>query len=320
MRRLPVALALVLVLPLACDRSELPGAPPALPPLLSAMPASAVQRGLFLSVGDAGFGSLLGLGDLRTAFGLGADDVTAVLESGEPPVTVLLGAFDVDVLADRFRELGYDVERRGGWRVLQRATPPPDAPPIVAAVPAAALREDLLVLGGAEDTAEVVDARVAADVGWIRRAAAALGPAATAAAFGPPPDVAARARRAGVDGRALLERAGVEVALAPYAGYVIGGPPTGVVALAYEGDGGGSDAAAALALRLATATVLDHPSRRTTDVLEPGAPRWRDAAGVVVLPVEWTDFDPARLRADLEAEALPWLVPLGGQRPADLGG
>jgi hypothetical protein len=295
----------------ACARDDgLPGAPGDLEDLLRLVPAAAVARGLFYTDqrAAAGFGTALPLAG--GALGLAADDVEQILESGEPPLTVLHGGIDGDAVDAALGRLGYRREERGSWRVYHRDGPPPaGAPPAVGAVPAAAVRDRVAVLGEAGEVAAAVDGVTPPP--WLLTLSGAAGPEAAAVALSPPPDPAREARRAGTTVDGVLDRHGVRASLGSYHGYALAWQPdgAGTVALVYAPEAGGADEAAALALRIATGRLVGDVARGPTDWWEPGAPRWREQAGVAVLPVRWRMFDPAVVRSDVSAERLLFLAP-----------
>jgi hypothetical protein len=323
-----VALLIALGLLAACNRAAgLPGAPDGLADLLQRMPATAADRGLYFSDlrasgPDDGFGTVLPFPSAGTSsLGFGLDDVTYVLESGGPPATVLAGAIDVRSVAAAAEAAGYTVARGGGWTVFTRNTATP-GDPLAAAVPSGAVRRGVVVLGDRPEVEAVVaGAETAADGGTWSRLAAAAGQDVIAAAMAPPPDVSAAARRMGVPEDAVLRRAGVDVTLRSYEGFLLAyggeddGDRPGVIALLFPPGGGGSDEAAAMARRLVLATVIDDPTRRFADHLEPGPPRWLEAARVVRMPVRWQVFDPDLIRADVELQRLAFLAPGGGEAP-----
>jgi hypothetical protein len=289
----------------ACGAGDgLPGAPDDLDTALAAMPATAVERGLFWSgdATDAPQGQWTAV-----ASSLSVSDVDAVLESGAPPASVLLGGFAAaDVVASGEAE-GFRATAAGRWSLL--------VAPREGFVPALAARDGVLVAGDLAEVQAVVDgADTAADVEWLRRLSRATGGDArhVALAPSPDPDLPQHVRRTGATAPALLRQAGVREPLPAYAGYAISAAGTrgpGAVALALHDEVDGPATASALAIRLSTTGMVGQPSRRLVDQLEPGGARWHEAAGVIRVPVDWQAFDAAALRRDVEAQALAFLVP-----------
>jgi hypothetical protein len=307
-RRLLLTLCAVALLALAC------GAEPAadqLNRLLAAVPQQAAERGVFVTLADAdeGFGSVLPLDALRSALDVGS--VTALAETGGAPLTVLIG--DIDAADVRAAAAGHGFAAReiAGWVVLRQGEQ--RSVPLLSAVPAAAVRDGLLVLGSAEEVAAVVDgAPSAATVPWIARSAEALAEEGQALAFGPPPerfDEAAAAQ--GTDVTSLLSAAGTRGELAPYEGYALTWTPggAGAVAVVHAPDTPTAEHAQALALRAATGPVLGEGRRSASDLLGGHGPRSDRPTGLVTLPVTWHTADLERLRNDIAAGRLVFLAP-----------
>lgn len=289
----------------ACGAGDgLPGAPHQLTDLHPNVPAAAAERGLFFNMG-----SVL---RLDGSLGFVPDQVDAVLESGAPPFTVLSGDFEPGEIERAAARWGYEERAVDGQRLLVRSGAlAGDAPPLVSAVPALALHGGVLLLGTPE---ELVAGGNGDPPEWLSRAVRALGPEITQAALAPAVRIDEHAERLGAEPAVLLSRHGAHAPLRPYEGYAIGrgADGRGVVVLVQAGGRGGPEQAAALAARLATTSVLGEPGRRLADAFDADGPRWLDEAAVVRLPVRWTDFDAARLRADVEGRLLVALVPEAG--------
>jgi hypothetical protein len=301
-----VCIAALLVTGCSAERAE-----DQLNRLLAAVPQQAAERGVFVSLGgaDEGFGSVLPLEGLRSALDIGS--VIAVAETGGAPLTVLIGEIAAADVRDAAAGRGFAAREIAGWVVLRQDEQGAD--PLLSAVPAAAVRDGLLVLGSAEEVAAVVDgAPSAATVPWIARSGEALAEGGRALAFGPAPqrfDDAAAAQ--GSDVSSLLSAAGARGELAPYEGYVLTWAPggEGALVLVHDPDTATAAHAEALALRAATGPVLGEGRRSAADLLTGRAPRSDRATGLVTLPVSWRTDDLERLRTDVAAGRLVFLAP-----------
>jgi hypothetical protein len=295
----------------ACTSGDgLPGAPDRLQEALEVMPATAVERGLFWSdLGDGG--EARGAASAALVATLGIDEVAAVLSSGGPPATVLLGRFSAGSVAETARGAGFSPVEEAGWTVLSA---PDDT-----FVPAVAVRDGVLLAGTlAEVQALVAGAPTAADIDWVARLRRAAGPDAAAVALAPAPDpgLAQHVRRSGSTAEALLQQAGVRRSLGPYEGFLISGPADGAegpgaVAIALGEGADGQEMTSALAVRLSTSGMVGEPTRRLADRLEPGGARLHESPAVVRLPVSWDTFDAEALQRDVESQSLAFLVPDG---------
>jgi hypothetical protein len=309
-RRLLASLLAAGLLGACASGDGLPGAPDALLSALEAMPATAVERGLFWT--DLGASrEVRDAASAELAATLHLDDLTAVLSSGGPPATVLLGRFSAAAVAETARAAGFRPGDGEGWTVLTASDD--------TFVPALAVRDGVLLAGAiAEVEALVAGAPTAADVGWVARLRRAAGQDAAAVALAPAPDptLAEHVRRSGSTAGALLQQAGVSRPLGSYEGFLISGPPDGTggpgaVAIALREGVDGQEMASALAVRLSTSGMVGEPTRRLADQLEPGGARLHESAAVVRLPVAWETFDAAALQRDVESQSLAFLVPDG---------
>lgn len=264
---------------------------------LQVMPADAVSRGLYFTAEGQTFASVYGIApgavsdDVTLAYGIHAEDVTAVLESGGPSVTVVLGDFPAGEVAQRFQSLGYEPVQAPGWTVLQQASDPQG--PLAAAVTRVAVRPDAVVLGSAADVDAVLDGSVAWSIDWVRHLVEGIPAASSSAALGPSYDEM-------VAGRGSPPPQGGAV----HTGWLLAfsgtaADRTGRVALAYGADAGPPDAGR-LAAAVGADPVIGQPGSGVA--LQPGDPAWDDRRGVAAVDVDATGPDAgwAQLRRLLE--------------------
>ena len=283
--------------------------------LLAAVPRSALERGLFLWSGppDGGFGSALPERALDAVLGVQPGDIEAVAESGGVPFTVLLGDLGADEAVETATAAGYEHAEVDGWALLRRAGEPRDA--LQAAVPAAAVRGRVVVLGPPDEVAGLVaGAPSASEVEWVSAVSRSVEEPLLALGRPLPSLLAA----AGGDAGALLQDQDARGDLPEWDGWAAAvaaegeaeaGQRSGALLLALPEGAADADAAGQLALRAATGPVLGG-GRRAADVLEGGAPTYESGTGLVRLPVTW-HVPPAALRQDVEASAYTFLVPSG---------
>jgi hypothetical protein len=264
---------------------------------LDYIPAAVVERGLYASsedgLFDSGFGLAPGRVDaaLEEAYGISGDQVTAVVESGAPPITVLVGRFDVEEVAAKFVNAGYERTTEQGWTVLRAGA---DAGgPLAAGVPMVALREDAIALGGDDDITALLTGPAAAATQWVPRVLAAVDGETTALALGP-----ARV----TDDPASASPQGWLLALQA----ADGERRAGQIAVAFTGDAG---PAAAGTLASAVRTSGPVGAGAQTLAFEAAEPTWDADAAVALVGVTAAGSDDAwaQLRTTLEAGNVPFL-------------
>lgn len=276
--------------------------------LLGAVPESVLGRGVSVWTGglEAGFVSVLPPRAVRDLLGVRPDAVEAVAESGGTPFTVLLADVRPTTVEEAAAAAGYELASMGPWTVLRRADG--GNGPLGSAVPAAAARRGMVVIGRPADVAAVVDGDPsAASVPWVAALLDGTGEGDVILA----PELARLEESAGEGGgaEAVLDRAGARGVLPHWEGWAVERDEGGEGAILLKLPAGEADAAAAtaLALRAATGPVLGS-GRRAADVVEGGAPRFSAPDGTVRLPVRWL-VDAATLRRDVERGALAFLLP-----------
>ena len=258
------------------------GPPELLARTLEVMPAPAAGAGLYFTAQAGTLESVYGFAPgrveptLERTYGIRGDDVTAVLESGGPATTVLLGSFAVDDIAGAFADLGYTVEESGGgWTQLVGGDQVQG--PLAAGAEAVALRRDAVVIGTAAETAAVVRDETPEQWDQVLRMAPAE---ASVVAFGPSYDEMVGDKVASPDAEGGAER---------YVGWLLafwgdGERREGVVVQQY--DGARAAVAGELAGRIGAAPVIGTAPGAIR--LEPQEPRWDADSGIATVSVTAT--------------------------------
>jgi hypothetical protein len=276
--------------------------------LLAAVPVTAVERGVALWEGgpEDGFRSAVPAAALAEVLGIPAEAVTAVAETGGTPLTVLRGAISAAEVAEAAAAAGYEAAEIGGWTVLRR--PGEAGTALQNAVPAAAVRGGLAVVGPPEEVAAAVDgAAAAATAAWVSALSEAAGEA-PGLLLGPPAErLAAAAEGSGEDLDGLLRRTGTRGDLPAWEGWAaVVGAEEAALLLAFP-PGSPREVAPAVALRVATGPVLG-AGRRADDLLDAAGPRFDPESGVLRLPGTWR-IDAADLRQEVERGSFAFLAP-----------
>ncbi len=248
------------------------------------LPPDLADRGVVVDPGGRPSDRVLALLDAD------ADAVDGIATTGAPEVLVVLGDLDDGAVTDALTGAGYTVTARvDGWTVLDRGAL---EDPAQLGIPAVAVTDGVVVVGGAEEVASVagehaaplaVPAVTALDEEPV--AVAVLATPATVADPGAPP-------RSG-----RLPDWDVALLVATEGG-------TGEIALVTAA--GSQEAAADLALRVTTATDGGRP---LTDLVEPGGPLWHPDEGVLALPVTWREPADELLPRLLDRGVLALLAP-----------
>ena len=281
-------LAAVVVLALvagAAVRWRVPGPPATLVAALEVMPLEAAQRGLYYTAQAGTLDSLYGLAPgqvepaVTDAYAIRGEDITAVLESGGPASTVLLGRFPADDIAAAFERLGYDRSSRDGWTVLTASSGAEG--PLAAGAQTVALRPDAIVLSTTAELAALGQGSSADTAPWVAGLLRAVPGDATAVALGPAYDEMAGDK---------VAPPGPQGGPSNDAAWMIAFPGTGeerrgVVSLLYAQPAGPA-AAGELAGRIAASGRVGLGADIL--VVEPGEPRWDAEHALATVPVTAT--------------------------------
>lgn len=287
-RRRLLLLAAVVVMALvavAALRSRAQGPPATLVAALEVMPLEAAERGLYYTAQAGTLDSLYGLAPghvepaVADSYGIRGQDISAVLESGGPASTVLLGAFPTDDIAAAFERLGYERSSRDGWTVLTASAGAEG--PLAAGAQTVALRRDAIVLSTTAELAALGEGSSADTAPWVATLVRAVPAEATALAMGPSYDE--------MVGDAAAPP-GPEGGPSSYAAWMVafagaGEERRGVVSLLYS-ETAGPAAAGELAGRIAASGRVGMGA--DTLVVEPGDPRWDAEHAVATVPVTAT--------------------------------
>lgn len=296
-----LALLVVTVAAVVRDADEHP--PGLLVDALEVMPAEAAGRGLYYTTQTGTFTSVYGFAPGRVepavteAYGIRGEHISAVLESGGPTSTVLLGGFVVDDVAAAFESLGYGRSSQDGWTVLSAGAQAQG--PLAAGAEAVALRPGAVVIATSAELARLLAGGSAATSPWVAALVGAVPGEAAAVAMGPSYDEMVGDK---------VAPPGPEAGPSRYAGWLLaftgdGSERAGLVALTFS-EPVGPAAAGQLAAMIGAA-----PRVGDAVVLHPEKPQWdarRSLATVAVTatgsPQEW-----AQLRRWLDAGAADFL-------------
>ena len=251
---------------------------PGPPESLTAVPATALDRGVLWQRDGDGLGHLLGLLDLS------AEGVVEAAISG-PPRLVVLAHHDAAHAVEALTGSGYAQRADGTWTILTR---PDELTEAMVGVPAVAVDGDLVVIGDPAEVADAIDA--ATPEGPVP---ADLLSGADVALLGTPAAAAAAPASTG-EGRVVGHRV-----------HLLTGTDEGTGTLAVLADAPTQQDAVDLAVRLATAVLPD--GFALTSLVEPGGPL---ADGdMIVVDLSWLADPSVTLRDGLRGGLLGVLRP-----------